>query len=123
MIKKEEIIILKHDAISFAPFFLTLLMFFREHFSIPSTGTFLLFTTVAMSVWIKIFYAVALIKEKAKLSSWAFAVPMGFAGALLTQVSFRGFNLARFLVLGQIFALLCAGIIFGKNFYTMRKEE
>ncbi len=67
-------------------------------------------------LWIKIFYAVALIKEKAKLSSVAFAVPIGFAGALVTQFSFSGFNLARFLVLGQVFALLCAWIIFGKDF-------
>lgn len=122
MIKKEEVVILKYDAVSFAPFFLTLLMFERKHLNIPSAGTFILIGTIAMSVWIKIFYAVALIKEKAKMSSWAFAVPIGFGGALLTQFLFSEFNLARFLVLGQVFALLWAGIISGKNFYTMRNE-
>lgn len=122
MIKKEKFVILKYDAISFTPFFLTLLMFFRKHLSIPSTGTFLVVTTFAMSVWIKNFYTFALIKEKARLRSWAFAVPMGFAVALLTQFYFSGFNLARFLVLGQVFALLFAGLILGKNFYAMRNK-
>lgn len=120
VIKREEIVILKYDAVSFVPFFITLLMFAGKYLHIPKPGKTLLIIAFVMSFWIKVFYAGTLLKGKSRLSSWSLAVPVGFFVALLTQFSFRDFNSARFLVLGQVFALLWAAVF--KNFHARRGE-
>lgn len=120
IIKKEKITVLKYDAISFIPFFLTLLMIARKYLNIPHMGTFLTIITVLMNLWIKVCYADTMIKGRAYLSRWTFAVPLGFIISLFTQFLSHDFNLARFLVLGQVFALICLLVISGKK--TMRKS-
>lgn len=89
------------DSWSYSPLILTALMLGRSHWPIPRIGMLLFASSACMLAWIKVGQWLAFRKGGNSVSGWTYALPAGFAVALVWQMHWVSLNFARYLLMGQ----------------------
>jgi|GEM_PF-4859267 len=99
------------DSSSYSPLILTALMLARSYWTLPRLGTLLIISAGLMVIWIKLGQWRVFRRGYGKVGGWTYAIPFGFAAALVWQMRWPDLNLPRYLIMGQLFGVM-AGVAY-----------